>query len=305
MNYKRRTFIKTTGLMATGAVVLPWWACQDSAPSEEKSTSDNPASNPSPAGNLGPFGIQLYTLRSEMDKDPENVLRKVAEFGYSQIENYEGQQGLWWGLGHRAFKTLCDELALDLVSSHCNFVENFEEKAAQAAEAGMKYLVAPWVGPQKKMDDFKRIADTFNQCGEICRQNGLRFAYHNHDYSFKELEGQLPQEVMMQNTDPDLVDFEMDIYWVVTGGADPVEWLKKYPGRWKLSHVKDREKNAPANKRDASCILGHGAIDYAPILKVAKEQGMEYFIVEQERYENSTPFDSAKADADYMKALVI
>lgn len=306
MKYKRRKFIKTTGLMAAGSVVLPWWACQNSASNNSAASQNSQESaGASPAGNLGPFGIQLYTLRSEMDKDPKNVLHKVAEFGYNQVENYEGQQGLWWNMGHKEFKALCNDLGLDPISSHCNFAENFEEKAAQAAEVGMKYLIAPWVGPQKKMDDFKRISDTFNQCGEICRQNGMRFAYHNHDYSFVELEGQLPQDVMMQNTDPKLVDFEMDIYWVVTAGADPVEWLKKYPGRWKLSHVKDREKDAPANKRDASCILGQGSIDMVPILKTAKELGMEYFIVEQEKYEGTTPLDSAKADAEYMKALVI
>lgn len=306
MRYKRRKFIKTTGLMAAGSMVLPWLACQNSAPNTSGESQNSPqAAAASPAGNLGPFGIQLYTLRSEMDKDPKNVLRKVAEFGYHQVENYEGQHGLWWNMNHKEFKALCNELGLNLISSHCNFVENFEEKAAQAAEVGMKYLIAPWVGPQKKLDDFKRISETFNKCGQICRQNGLRFAYHNHDYSFKELDGHLPQDVMMQNTDPNLVDFQMDIYWVVTAGADPVEWLQKYPGRWKLSHVKDREKNAPPDQRDASCILGKGSIDFAQILKIAKETGMEYFIVEQEKYEGSTPFDSAKADAEYMKALVI
>lgn len=304
MKYKRRKFIRTTGLMAAGSVVLPWWACQNNSTAEEATTSEK-HTDPSPAGNLGPFGIQLWTLRSEMDKDPKNVLRKVAEYGYKQVENYEGQQGLWWNMDHKEYKALCDGLGLDLIASHCNFAENFEEKAAQAAEAGMKYLVAPWVGPQKKMDDFKRISDTFNQCGEICKKNGLRFAYHNHDYSFQELEGELPQDVMMQNTDPELVDFEMDIYWVVTAGADPIAWLKKYPGRWKLSHVKDRAKDAKPNARDASCILGQGSIDYVPILKTAKEVGMEYFIVEQEKYDGSTPFDSAKADAEFMKAMVV
>lgn len=304
MKYKRRKFIKTTGLMTVGSVILPWWACQNNAPSEGENT-ENANTDTSPAGNLGPFGIQLYTLRSEMDKDAKNVIRKVAEFGYAQAENYEGQQGLWWSMDHKEYKALCDEVGLSMISSHCNFAENFEEKVAQAAEVGMKYLIAPWVGPQKKMDDFKRISDTFNQCGEICRKNGMRFAYHNHDYSFKELEGQLPQDVMMQNTNPELVDFEMDMYWVVTAGADPIAWLNKYPGRWKLCHVKDRDTNAPANKRDASCILGQGAIDYTPILKTAKAQGMDYFIVEQELYENSTPFDSAKADAEYMRAVVI
>src|SRR5690606_16975749 len=130
----------------------------------------------------------------------------------------------------------------------------------EAAEIGMAYLIDPWVGPQKSIDDFKRIADTFNERGRICRQNGIRFAYHNHGYSFQAVDGQLPQDVMMQNTDPELVDFQMDVYWIVTAGQDPNHWFKKYPGRWKLSHLKDREKNASASKEDATCVLGTGSI---------------------------------------------
>lgn len=307
MKQERRRFIRTTGLVAAGTLVFPWWSCtqQGGGSQQAGEQADTTAAVSNGSGTLAAFGIQLYTLRSEMDKDPTNVLRQVAAFGYAQVENYEGRQGLWWGMGHKQMKALCDELGLDLVASHCNFVEKFEEKAAQAAEVGMKYLVAPWVGPQKKLDDFKRIADTFNRCGEICKQNGLRFAYHNHDYSFKELEGQLPQDVLMQNTDPDLVDFEMDIYWVVTAGADPAEWLRRYPKRFTLCHIKDRKKDAAPDEKDASCILGQGSIDFPDILRVAKEQGMQYYIVEQERYDDSTPFDSAKADAQYMKTLVI
>jgi sugar phosphate isomerase/epimerase len=108
---------------------------------------------------------------------------------------------------------------------------------------------------------------------------------------------------MMDNTDPALVDFEMDIYWVVTAGQDPVEWFKKYPNRFRLCHVKDRMKNT--KEHDASCILGQGMIDYPKILKKASKNGLQYYIVEQERYDNSTQLDSAKADAAYMQGLKI
>ncbi len=258
----------------------------------------------SPTGTLSAFGIQLWTLRDEMVKNPREVLQRVVSFGYRQIENYEGPQGLWWGMRPSEFNALCAKLNLDPVASHCNFVEDFEVKAAQAAEVGMKYLIAPWVGPQKSIDDFRRIAEVFNQCGEICKQNGLRFAYHNHDYSFKEVDGALPQDILMQHTDPDLVDFEMDIYWVVTAGADPITWLNKYPGRWRLCHIKDRKKGVPLTEREASCVLGTGSIDFAPILKAARAQGMQYYFVEQEQYEQGTPYECAKADAAYLQQLV-
>jgi sugar phosphate isomerase/epimerase len=167
----------------------------------------------------------------------------------------------------------------------------------------MKYLMCPYKGPQKSIDDFKKFADEFNQKGEICKKNGIRFAYHNHDYSFKPIGGQMPQDVMMQNTDPALVDFEMDIYWVVTAQEDPEAWLKKYPNRFRACHVKDRIKNA--TEHDASCILGEGSINFPKILKTARANGAEYYIVEHERWDNTTPLKAAEADAAYMKKLKI
>lgn len=249
------------------------------------------------------FGLQLYTLRDIIDNDPKAVLKDVASFGYKQIESYEGKDGMFWGMTNKEFKAYMDELGMSIISSHCDINKDFERKAAEAAEIGMKYLLSPWIGPQKSLDDYKRFADTFNEKGKICKANGIRFAYHNHDYSFKQQDGQYPQDIMMKNTDPALVDFEMDMYWVVTAGADVVEWLEKYPNRFKLCHVKDREKGADPNNQDASCDLGKGSIDYGKILQVAKKKGVYYYIVEQEKYTGSTPVKSAKACADYMNKL--
>jgi sugar phosphate isomerase/epimerase len=150
--------------------------------------------------------------------------------------------------------------------------------------------------------EWKTVTDLFNDCGRICKENGIRFAYHNHEYTFKSFSGMIPQDFLMQNTDPDLVDHQMDIYWVVTGGADPVDFLNRYPNRFRLCHVKDRLKDS--TERDASCDLGTGIIDYPKILKIAAEKGVKYFIVEQERYDNSTPLKSAEHDAEYLKKLV-
>ncbi len=196
-----------------------------------------------------------------------------------------------------------DDLGMVIVSSHCDINKNFEKKAADAAAIGMKYLICPYKGPQKKLDDFKKFADEFNQKGEICKKNGIKFAYHNHDYTFKELEGQMPQDVLMNGTDPALVDYELDMYWVVAGGQDIEAWLKKYPNRFKLCHVKDRTKGAT----DAAdtCTLGEGSINYPAILKTAKETGMEYYIVEQEKYAGTTPLKAVEANAAYMKKITI
>ncbi len=247
------------------------------------------------------FGLQLYTLRDDFPKDPKGILILVAGFGYKQLESFEGAKGMFWGMKNTEFKSYVNELGMNIVSSHCDIHKNFETKVADAAAIEMKYLISPWVGAQKKIDDYKKIAEIFNQKGEICKKNGIRFAYHNHNYSFEKLEGQFPQDVMMMNTDPDLVDFEMDIYWVVTAKENPEEWLKKYKNRFRLCHIKDRIKNAI--ERDASCDLGTGSIDFAKILKTAKQNGMDYFIVEQEKYEGTTPLKSTQAGATFLKNL--
>ena len=292
MSYKRRDFIKTTSAaIAITAVTGKLFGC--------KSSSMLGGSD----GTLKEFGLQLYTLRDVMPADPKGVLKQVAEMGYKQIESYEGAMGVFWGMKNTEFKKYMDDLGMSIVSSHCDIDKEFERKANEAAEIGMKYLIAPYVGPQKSIDDFKKIADKFNQRGAICKKAGIRFAYHNHDYSFKPVDGQLPQDAMMQNTDPSLVDFEMDIYWVVTGGQDPITWLKKYPNRFRLCHLKDREKNAPLSEREVSVNLGTGSIDFKEILKVAKQNGMKYYILEQEKYEGTTPLEAAKADAEYLKKL--
>jgi len=303
MNYNRRNFIRTAGAVSAGALILPQIGCgggQQGAATEGAAAAETAVAQPS----LSEFGIQLYSVRDVIPADPKGTLRALAGYGYKQLEGYEGDQGMFWGMTHTEFKAYMDELGVSFVSSHCNVGENFEQKCAQAAEIGMKHLIAPWVGPQKTMDDWKKVADNFNALGAMAKKAGIRFAYHNHGYTFEELEGQMPQDYLMDNTDPASVDYQMDIFWVVTPGADPIAYFNKYPNRWVSCHVKDREKDAPAGEGDASCIVGTGSIDYAKVLGVAKATGMQYYIVEQEKYANSTPMDSAKADAEYMKKLV-
>lgn len=290
MTYKRRDFLKLGGGIAAGLAIMPLYANKLLTNTFEDI-----------AIKQKPYGLQLYSLREDMPKDPKGILKQVASFGYKQIEGYEGSQGMFWDMGHLDFKKYMDDLGLDYIASHCNIDTNFEEKAAQAAEIGMKYLICPSRSSNKTVDDFKRVADDFNVKGEICRKNGIKFAYHNHGYGFKEIDGQLPQDILMNNTDPELVDFEMDIYWVVTGNSDPIEWLEKYPNRFRLAHVKDRIIGA--TERGASCILGTGSIDYKPIVKAAKKNGMKFFIVEHERYDDGTPLECVAADALYMDKL--
>ncbi len=300
MVFKRRKFIKKSGVVAAGSMVIPMISCKGK---ENADLAMDPESSAVEVetGDLSQFGIQLYTLRDDMPKDPKGVLKKLSEDGYHTIESYEGDQGMFWGMSNKEFKTYMDELDLKIVSSHINIEEEVERKAAEAAEIGMDYLVCPYVGPQESLDAWKKISEKFNAAGAACKKEGIQFAYHNHAYSFEEFSGIIPHEFLLDNTDADLVKHEMDIYWVVTGGADPIEYLKKYSNRFTLCHVKDRMKDVPMTERQASCDLGTGSIDFPSILKVAQENGMEHFILEQERYDNSTPLKSVEVGAKYLK----
>lgn len=287
MSYNRRKFLQTSGGLALAGLAGSRLA-SIMGDSEKK---------------IKPFGLQLWSIRDAMAKDPKARLSDVASYGYKQLESFEGSMGMFWGMTAKEFKDNLDGLGMKIVSSHCDINKDFEKKAADAAAIGMKYLIYPYEGPKKTLDDYKKLGDTFNQRGEICKKNGIRFAFHNHDFSFRKIDGEFPQELMIKNSDPALVDFEMDIYWVVTAGEDPISWLQKYPGRFKLCHIKDRIKDSKDSQ--ASCVLGKGSIDFPKILKAAQKDDMKYFIVEHERYDDGTPMECAKADAEYMKVLSI
>jgi len=280
----RRNFLRS-GAFATLALTLPFKG--RSSFLEEYAL----------AKNIPTFGLQLWTVKEDMGANAKDTLQKVASYGYRLIEGFEGPKGMFWGWKNTEFKKYMDDLGMRIVSSHCGPAD-FERKAAEAAEIGMKYLICPYKGPQKSIDDFKKFADEFNKAGETCKKNGIRYAYHNHDYSFKPINGEIPQDVMLANTDKDLVDFEMDIYWVVAAGADPQAYFTKYPGRFKLCHVKDLVKTT---KGEESSILGKGTIDFSKILKTGTDNGLKFYIVEQEAFTGSTPLLSAEADAKYMK----
>lgn len=288
MNYNRKQFIELSasalGAMAFSPLLSSAW---------ENNNNEK----------LKKFGLQLYTVRDVFEKDPKGILKQLAAFGYKQIESYERDKGMFWGMKHTEFRSYMDELGMTIIASHCDIEKDFERKAAEATAIGMKYLVAAWEGPGKTIDGYKRLAEDFNRKAAVCRQNGIRFAFHNHSFSFLKVENEFPQDVLLNNTDPSLVDFEMDIYWVIAAAQDPEEWLKKYRSRFKLCHVKDKVKGS--TKMEDTCDLGKGSINFGPILKTAKKNGMEYFFAEQEHYPDSTPMKSAEMNAGYMKRLKI
>jgi len=203
------------------------------------------------------FGIQLWSVRDDLAKDPKGVLKQLSSYGYKQIESFEGGKGMFWGMSNTEFKAEMDNLGMKIISSHCDINKDFEKKAADAAAIGMKYLICPYKGPQKDLDAFKKFADEFNQKGEICKKNGIRFAYHNHDAEFRAVEGQIPYELFLSQTK---MQMELDLAWATKGGKDPVELFKQNPGRFPLWHVKDLDA-----KREVILPVGEGTIDYKRI----------------------------------------
>ena len=285
----RRTFIKNSGLFALS---VPF--ANGKLISEFDSLS------------LPAIGIQLYMVRDDMKKDPAGTLKKLGQMGYTQIESFGGDEGIFWGKTNEEFNSMARNNGLTLVSSHYEGNnEGFEKTAALSAEIGMKYLIYPWKGPQKSIDDFKKIADEFNGYGAICNKHGLRFAYHPHDYPYKKVDGQLPIDVLLDHTDPDLVDYEMDIYYTVTEGLDPEYYIRKYKPRFRLCHMRDVMKvRLPASsKEESACDLGDGIINYRHLLSTALSNGMKYFFVEQSRLYHETALQSAAVNERYLKNL--
>jgi sugar phosphate isomerase/epimerase len=286
----RRDFLKKTGLLALSLPLLKPDMLQALAAGHK----------------LPALGIQLYMVKEDMEKDTPGTLKKLGQMGYTQIESYGGNKGMFWGMSGKDFSRLAADHGLALVSSHYNDEpEGFGKQAEMAAEVGMKYLICPWKGPQKSIDNFKRFAEEFNRNGEICKKLGMRFGYHPHDYPYKKIDGQLPINVLLDHTDKDLVDFQMDFYYTVTEGQSPEEYIRKYPGRFKLCHMRDvlKQRLPAGSQEESACDLGQGIINYPHLLAAALDGGMKYFFVEQSRFYHETPLQSALVNADYLKKL--
>ena len=304
MNYNRRSFIKSAGAAAAGTAFTSSLALSLSSCGLTGNKSENPDSTATTrvttvTASIPEFGLQLYSVRDIIGKDPKGVLKQIAGFGYRKVESYQGDQGIFWGMTPTEFKAYMKELDMTIVSTHADTTKNLEKTAAEAAEAGLTYVLQPYIGPQKSLDEWKKRADEFNKRGEICNKAGVKFGYHNHDYSFKELKGKIPQEILLDNTDKSLVVYELDLMWIEAAGADAAAHIKKYAGRYELCHIKDFVREPKVESTD----LGKGTVDYPALLKVASDNGISQFIVEQEEYPGPV-LTSISNDAQYMKKLI-
>jgi sugar phosphate isomerase/epimerase len=284
----RRNFIINTSLAAATVLALPSLAF----------TMDKKE-----------IGLQLYTLRDELPKDVKSTLEKVAKAGYKTVETYGFSiKDQFWGLSPIEVKKILDANNLKAPSGHYNlgsflYDGNLEEvKAAIEAAQILKneYLTVPWVDEPFR-NDFHKIAARLNEAGEMCAAAGLKLAYHNHDFEFQKHNGITGYEILLKETDRNLVSFELDLYWVVRSGNDPVKLFKENPGRFKLWHVKDMDKVNPALNTE----IGSGSVDFKTIFKEVKQSGMKHFFVEQENNYNRNAFEAIKTSCDFiLKELI-
>lgn len=274
----RRHFIKSMGALAVGSVIAPSFA---SAFSKIK--------NP---------GIQLYTVRNEMLADARGTLKQLAALGIKQIESARSGKGNYYGLTAMEMKKACNDLGMTLRSGHINIDNNWEKTMNEAAESGQEYLICSSLpGRGQTIDNYKKVSDIFNKAGEECQKLNLKFGYHNHDYEFEQQDGQVLYDVLMDNTDPKLVYMELDLGWVIASGKDPLDYFKRYNGRFPLWHLKDMDL-----QKKHSTEFGKGALDIKAMLEHRKESGLKYFFVEQEEYANN-PIDSMKHNMAYLGKL--
>ncbi len=242
-------------------------------------------------------GLQLWTLRNELKQSVEATLDAIAAVGYKTLEPY-GFDGRFFSIESDRFCKMCADRGMTVYSTHAGITtENAEQLAAIAAKNGLRYIVLPsflnW--PDKTADDFKKAAVRLNQIGEICQRYGLKFSYHNHGFEFIKDNGKLLYEILLNDTDPDLVSFQIDLYWIVKAGHDPFRFFDLYPGRFTTWHIKDITADGKTG------IVGNGRIDFKLIMTKAAQAGLEKLFVEQEQYDEGTPIFCAQQSLKYIQ----
>lgn len=298
----RRSFIQKTGLAAAAAFL---------SPSVITSALAQPAK-------ISKIGIGLFTLREQLTADVKATIEHVAKIGYNQVETYYGYPGKYevkgfWGLEAKDFNILLKNNNLTCPSGHYNtteFLSSGDDKILKthievANSVGQKYFVIPAlptdIRTNGNLDDYKRMAAKFNTAGELCKKAGLKLAYHNHNFEFKDQEnGATGYDILLNETDTKLVGFELDIFWAVNAGLNPVDMFKKNPGRYKMFHVKDMDKD----DKSVFAEVGSGRIDFKSIFAESKLAGLDYIFTEQDLIRKE-PYQSITESYDYVKNNLI
>jgi sugar phosphate isomerase/epimerase len=298
MPVSRRKFIQTSALTLTGAAVF---SNRVFALPKIKTLT----------------GVQLYSVRDDMKNDPLGTLKKLAEMGYRHVEHANYADRKFYGYSPAAFKKILSDLGMDMPSGHTvlasqhwdeskkEFTDLWKYTIEDAAVLNQQFVISPWLDESWRKDEstLKRYMDVFNKSGELCKKSGMKFGYHNHDFEFKEkLNGQPVYDIILQNTDPQLVIQQLDIGNMYSGGGRALDVIKKYPGRFPSLHVKDVIAAPAADHGYESAVLGKGIVDVKKVLEESiKSGGTIHLIIEQESYQGKTPLDSVKENLQIIK----
>lgn len=285
----RRDFFKISAAGMLGMAAFGPLACTSTAASGRKSYG---------------VGLQLYTIRDAMDKDTMGSLKKVSDLGYKYVELAGYGSGQFYGMDPRDFRKAVSDLGMEVISSHTMVeaegitMDNAKKMAEDHAELNVKYCVQPWVNEEdRNVETYKKMIADWNQVGEIMKDAGIQFGYHNHNFEFKPVNGMVPYyDIFLKEMDADLITMELDMYWATKAGQDPVEMFKKYPGRFQLFHFKDMadDSNIPFYDviKDDLTDVGEGLIDFKRIYEARDIAGMKYMFVEDDNQGNGKPFEA-------------
>jgi sugar phosphate isomerase/epimerase len=268
----RRQFLNTS-VLTTAAFCsgIGLSACTSDASEENADERDGAATS------LPAVGLQLYTIRSVMETDFRGAMEQVAKIGYDEVE-FAG----YYDRTPDEIGALLDELGLAAPATHVPLqrIRKAPDEVIQTAKTiGHQYVVCPYLAESERtsLDDYRQRAKGFSAFGERCTEAGVQFAYHNHDFEFTEMDGTLPYDVLLSETDPEHVKMELDLYWIVEAGYDPLTYIEKNPARYPLCHVKDRGPDG------GMVSVGAGTIDFASIFRKAQ---FEHYFVEHDNPEN-------------------
>lgn len=244
-----------------------------------------------------PIGLQLYTVRGEMERDFEATLASVAEIGYREVE-FAG----YFGRSPRDVRRVLDSLGLVAPSAHVPLEALEDEWDATLAAAniiGHQYLVVAWIPEQQRtLAGYRRLAAAFERAGERARRSGVRFAYHNHDFEFETVDGMVPYDVLLNMTSPRAVELEMDLYWITKAGADPFAYFARWPGRFPLVHVKDMD----ATPEQGMTEVGAGIINFGEVIAASRQAGIRHWFVEHDNPDS--PIDSIRQSYEALSLLL-
>jgi sugar phosphate isomerase/epimerase len=261
-------------------------------------------------------GLQLYSIRDAMTADVAGTLKKVSDLGYKYLELASYSNGKFYGYTPKEFKKMVSDLGMEIISSHTQVeaegitLENAKKMANDHTEVGVKYCIQPWVQEKdRNIETYKKMVGEWNKVGKIMKEVGIQFGYHNHNFEFKKIDGIVPYyDIYMKELDPDLVTMEIDLFWVTKAGQNPVEMFKKYPGRFKLFHLKDMKlNNAPYFDiiKDDITSVGAGLIDFKSIIAAKETAGCKFMFVEDDNQGNGKPFEALETSISNLTTKIL